>query len=143
MCIRDRTWMDAKVGDWVVTPRYGKPVEIQALWYNALRIMKALAGKFKESNAEQKYGAMADQARTSFNELFWNDELGCLYDVVNGENLDASIRPNQVIAISLANTMLSQERAASVLHVVARELLTARGLRTLSSSDPNYIGRYE
>ncbi len=137
------TWMDAKVGDWVVTPRHGKPVEIQALWYNALRIMEALARKFKESNAEQKYDAMADQARASFNEVFWNDELGCLYDVVNGENLDASIRPNQVIAISLANTMLSQKRAASVLRVVERELLTARGLRTLSPSDPNYIGRYE
>lgn len=106
--------------------------------------MEALARKFKESKAEQTtYGAMANQARTSFNELFWNNELGCLYDVVNGENPDASIRPNQVIAISLANTMLSQERAASVLRVVERELLTARGLRTLSPSDPNYIGRYE
>lgn len=135
------TWMDAKVGDWVVTPRHGKPVEIQALWYNALRIMQDLACKFKESR--QKYGAMADQARASFNKLFWNDELGCLFDVVNGEERDASIRPNQVIAISVTNTMLSQERAASVLHVVERELLTPRGLRTLSPSDANYIGRYE
>src|SRR5205085_1479013 len=135
------TWMDAKVGDWVVTPRYGKPVEIQALWYNALRIMQDLACKFKES--KQKYGKMADQARASFNKLFWNHELGCLYDVINGENRDASIRPNQVIALSLANAMLSEDRAASVLHVVERELLTPRGLRTLSPSDPNYIGRYE
>jgi predicted glycogen debranching enzyme len=137
------TWMDAKVGDWVVTPRHGKPVEIQALWYNALRVMEQLAEKFEEPNAKQQYGAMADKARTSFNDLFWNDEAGCLYDVVNGETRDASIRPNQVIAISLTNTMVSIERSQSILRVVERELLTPRGLRTLSPNDPNYIGRYE
>jgi glycogen debranching enzyme len=86
---------------------------------------------------------MADKALASFNAIFWNEQRGCLYDVVNGENRDASIRPNQVIAISLTNTMLSKERAASVLRVIERELLTPRGLRTLSPSDPNYIGRYE
>ena len=137
------TWMDAKVGDWVVTPRHGKPVEIQALWYNALRFVEHLAGKFNEPQVKQQYEAMADKTRTSFNKFFWNDKAGCLYDVVNGETQDASIRPNQVIAISLTNTMLSQERAASVLRVVERELLTPRGLRTLSPADPNYIGRYE
>jgi len=136
------TWMDAKVGDRVVTPRYGKPVEIQALWYNALRVMEHLASRFKEPNAHE-YSAMADKAFASFNELFWNEQTGCLYDVVNGENRDASIRPNQVIAISLTNTMLSKDRAVSVLGVVERELLTPRGLRTLSPADPNYIGRYE
>lgn len=137
------TWMDAKVGDWVVTPRHGKPVEIQALWYNALRVMEHLARSFDESNAEKKYGAMASKARASFNQKFWNEETGCLYDVVNGEHRDASIRPNQVIAISLSNTMVSKDRAASVLRVVERELLTPRGLRTLSPADPKYIGRYE
>jgi predicted glycogen debranching enzyme len=137
------TWMDAKVGDWVVTPRHGKPVEIQALWYNALRVMEHLAAKFKEPDAKHRYGEMANTARVSFNQLFWNELKGCLYDVVDGESRDASIRPNQVIAISLANTMLSKDRAASVLRVVERELLTPRGLRTLSPTDPRYIGRYE
>lgn len=137
------TWMDAKVGDWVVTPRHGKPVEIQALWYNALRVMEDLAERFAEVNAKQEYAAMANKARASFNELFWNEQAGCLYDVVNGDLRDASIRPNQVIAISLTNTMVPTERAASILHVVERELLTPRGLRTLSPSDPNYIGHYE
>lgn len=135
--------MDAKVGDWVVTPRHGKPVEIQALWYNALRVMEDLTGRFDELNAKQEYAAMANKARASFNELFWNEQAGCLYDVVNGDLRDASIRPNQVIAISLSNTMVPTERAASILRVVERELLTPRGLRTLSPSDPNYIGRYE
>ncbi|HEY9501166.1 MAG TPA: amylo-alpha-1,6-glucosidase, partial [Pyrinomonadaceae bacterium] len=122
------TWMDAKVGDWVVTPRHGKPVEIQALWYNALRVVEHLAGKFNEPSMKNEYQAMADKARASFNEVFWNDQSGCLYDVVNGEIRDASIRPNQVIAISLNHTMLSEDRAASVLRVVERELLTPRGL---------------
>jgi predicted glycogen debranching enzyme len=137
------TWMDAKVGDWVVTPRHGKPVEIQALWYNALRVMEQLSSKFKDSKAKKKYASMADKARMSFNRVFWNEEAGCLYDVVNGDARDGSIRPNQVIAISLTNSMLSKDRAASVLRVVERELLTPRGLRTLSPQDPNYIGRYE
>jgi predicted glycogen debranching enzyme len=137
------TWMDAKVGDRVITPRHGKPVEIQALWYNALRVMEDLAGKFNEPVAKQEYGAMADKACSSFNQSFWNGEAGCLYDVINGEIRDASIRPNQVIAISLTNTMVARDRAASILGVVERELLTPRGLRTLSPSDPNYIGRYE
>ena len=137
------TWMDAKVGDWVVTPRHGKPVEIQALWYNALRVMEQLAAKFKDTKAKKNYAAMANKARASFNQVFWNEEAGCLYDVVNGDVRDASIRPNQVIAISLTNSMLSKDRAASVLRVVEGELLTPRGLRTLSPHDPNYIGRYE
>lgn len=137
------TWMDAKVGDWVVTPRHGKPVEIQALWYNALRVMEQLAGKFKDPSAKKKYATMADKARASFNQVFWNEEGGNLFDVVNDEVRDASIRPNQVIAISLTNSMLSKDRAASVLRVVESELLTSRGLRTLSPHDPNYIGRYE
>ena len=137
------TWMDAKVGDRVITPRHGKPVEIQALWYNALRVMQDLAGRFNEPDAQQNYRAMAEQACASFNKLFWNEPAGCLYDVVNGENRDASIRPNQIIAVSLTNTMVAKERAKSILGVVERELLTPRGLRTLSPSDPNYTGRYE
>jgi predicted glycogen debranching enzyme len=137
------TWMDAKVGDWVVTPRHGKPVEIQALWYNALRVMEHLAAKFGNKADRKHYAAMAKRARDSFNVTFWNEQAGCLYDVVDGDQRDASIRPNQVFAVSLANSMLSQERAASVLRVVERELLTPYGLRTLSPNDPQYRGRYE
>jgi predicted glycogen debranching enzyme len=137
------TWMDAKVGDWVVTPRHGKPVEIQALWYNALRVMEQLATKCKDVGAKKKYAAMADKARTSFNKTFWNEEAGCLYDVINGKARDASIRPNQILSVSLTNSMVTSKRARSILSAVERELLTPRGLRTLSPTDANYIGRYE
>jgi len=137
------TWMDAKIGDWVVTPRHGKPVEIQALWYNALRVMEHLADKYKDTKAKKNYAAMADRARDSFNALFWNEAAGCLYDVVSGDARDASIRPNQIFAISLKNSMVSQEQAKKILEVVERELLTPRGLRTLSPGDSQYRGRYE
>jgi len=137
------TWMDAKVGDWVVTPRTGKAVEIQALWYNALRVMEDLAEKFGDKANEKQYKTMAAGARKSFNELFWNEQTGCLYDVVNGDERDASIRPNQVLAISLTNSLVSRARAKNILRVVERELLTPRGLRTLSPNDSRYVGRYE
>ena len=135
------TWMDAKVGDWVVTPRHGKPVEIQALWYNALRVMEQLSDKFNDTATKTRFSGMAQKACDSFNQLFWNGEY--LYDVVNGESFDASIRPNQIIAVSLTNSMVSNERARSVLAIVERELLTPRGLRTLSPDDPKYVGEYE
>ncbi len=137
------TWMDARVGDWVVTPRTGKAVEIQALWYNALRVMEDLAEKFGDKANQKQYKAMAASARKSFNEQLWNEEAGCLYDVVNGEERDASIRPNQVFAISLANSIVSTAQAKSILRVVERELLTPCGLRTLSPNDSRYLGRYE
>src|ERR1700730_4479931 len=137
------TWMDAKVGDWVVTPRQGKPVEIQALWYNALRVMEQLAEKFGDKGDRKEYKAMAERARKSFNELFWNEAAGWLYDVVDGEDRDASIRPNQIFAVSLANSLVAKKRAENILRVVERELLTPRGLRTLAPSDPRYSGRYE
>ena len=127
----------------VVTPRQGKPVEIQALWYNALRVMEHLAGKFNDGKAKKNYAAMAERASASFNQLFWNEDAGCLYDVVNGDMRDGAIRPNQVLAISLRNSMVSKEKAESILRVVERELLTPRGLRTLSPKDPNYVARYE
>jgi predicted glycogen debranching enzyme len=137
------TWMDAKVGDWVVTPRRGKPVEIQALWYNALRVMEDLARRFDHEEQENFYGQLAEKAQAGFNRIFWNDEAGCLYDVVDGERCDASIRPNQILAVSLAHTMISADRAALIVEKVGRELLTPFGLRTLSPSDPRYRGRYE
>jgi predicted glycogen debranching enzyme len=136
------TWMDAKVGDWVVTPRRGKPVEIQALWYNALRIMQDLALRFEDGSGTV-YGEMADKARGSFRGLFWNEEAGCLYDVVDGDTRDAAVRPNQIFAVSLTHTMLEDGDARRVVEVMERELLTPVGLRTLSPHDPAYRGRYE
>src|ERR1044071_10461769 len=95
------TWMDAKVGGRVITPRRGKPVEIQALWYNALRTMGEFARAFGFVADEGKYAGMAARASESFNAQFWNEEAGCLYDVVDGAARDASIRPNQILAVSL------------------------------------------
>ncbi len=135
------TWMDAKVGDWVVTPRHGKPVEIQALWYNALLVMEDLAQRFGGDAAH--YKQLADKARKSFSEQFWNESAGCLYDVINGDTRDASIRPNQIFAVSLFHRMLSAEREKSIVATVERHLLTPYGLRSLAPSDPQYRGRYE
>jgi predicted glycogen debranching enzyme len=136
------TWMDAKVGDWVVTPRRGKPVEIQALWYNALCIMEALARRFGDETGQKRYRNMATVASWSFNRLFWNENVGCLYDVTNGAPPDPSIRPNQIFAVSLTHSMLSPERAKSVVQKVQEHLLTPYGLRSLAATDPQYRGRY-
>ncbi|MDQ3685437.1 MAG: amylo-alpha-1,6-glucosidase [Acidobacteriota bacterium] len=137
------TWMDAKVGDWVVTPRTGKPVEIQALWYNALRVMEELAGKFGDEAKRNEYAQMAERARASFNESFWNEEAECLFDVIDGVTRDAAIRPNQIFAVSLPYSMLSGEKARRVVAKVERDLLTPFGLRSLSPHDSQYCGRYE
>ncbi|HMV50465.1 MAG TPA: amylo-alpha-1,6-glucosidase [Blastocatellia bacterium] len=134
------TWMDAKVGDWVVTPRIGKPVEIQALWFNALRVMAELAEKFDDRANAARFAAMADKAQASFNQQFWNEAAGCLYDVVDGELRDGSIRPNQILAVSLHHSIVDESRAQQIVAVVQRELLTPYGLRSLSPHDPQYIG---
>jgi predicted glycogen debranching enzyme len=135
------TWMDAKVGDWVVTPRMGKPVEIQALWYNALRVMERLATGFADRDQAVHYSDLAERAQARFQSAFWNEDAGCLYDVVSGEGPDRSIRANQIFAISLPHPILEQHLALRVLDVVEWELLTPYGLRTLSPRDPNYRGR--
>ena len=134
--------MDAKYRDWVVTPRMGKPVEIQALWFNALQIMRSFAARFGDTARALRYGDLAAQAELAFNAQFWNEDAGCLYDVVDGAERDASIRPNQIFAASLTHTMLNQERMQRVVDVVARELLTPYGLRSLSPGDSRYRGRY-
>lgn len=136
------TWMDARVGNRVVTPRGGKPVEIQALWYNALCVMKDLAREFNDAANEQRFDEMASRACESFNHLFWNEELDCLYDVIDGSVRDASMRPNQIFAASLHHTMLPRERAKRVVEAVRRELLTPFGLRSLSPNDPQYAPIY-
>ncbi|HST09405.1 MAG TPA: amylo-alpha-1,6-glucosidase [Terriglobales bacterium] len=136
------TWMDAKVGDWVVTPRRGKPVEIQALWYNAICTMEDIATRLRDESARKRYNSMATLTKWSFNRLLWNEKGGYLYDVINGGQPDASIRPNQIFAVSLKHSMLSPERAKQVVTVVQEHLLTPYGLRSLAPSDPQYRGRY-
>jgi predicted glycogen debranching enzyme len=137
------TWMDAKIGDWVVTPRSGKPVEIQALWYNALRTMEDLAARFSDDDRRKKYSSLAALTSEMFNRTFWNKDAQCLYDVINGGPPDGSIRPNQIFAVSLHHSMLSQERARAVVEKVEKELLTPVGLRTLNRSDDRYRATYE
>ena len=134
------TWMDAKIGDWVVTPRHGKPVEINALWYNALKVMETLAGSFGDADRSAEYAKLAGRAKARFNEIFWNAETGCLYDCISGNERDASVRPNQLFAISLPHSVLVEKRHRQVLDVVARELLTPVGLRSLAPNDEKYIG---
>jgi len=138
------TWMDAKVDDRVVTPRDGKPVEIQALWYNALRILSALAALAGEAEAEvDRWRAQAKAAAESF-EHFWNPDAGCLHDLIRDDGTpDPAVRPNQLLALSLSHPLLSGPRARSVVDVAFRELYTPYGLRSLSPREPAYQGRYE
>jgi predicted glycogen debranching enzyme len=125
------TWMDAKVGDWVVTPRHGKPVEINALWYNALRVAESLAARFGDTEFEIRVGEYAGSVAEVFEETYWNEETGCLYDVVSASGKDGSIRPNQILALSLPNRLVSEQHERSILDVVTRELVTARIIRAL------------
>ena len=137
------TWMDAKVGDYVVTPRIGKPVEIQALWYNALCIMEGFGRRFGDPSSEALSASLALEASATFNKRFWNESTGCLYDVVENGHADGSLRPNQIFAVSLPHSMLPPEKARSVVETVQTELLTPLGLRTLSRHDPRYRAHYE
>ncbi len=136
------TWMDAEVDGEAVTPRAGKAVEIQALWYNALRTMQLLANKFEEKRMAEKYSDMAGIACTSFNEKFWNSKSNCLFDVVEAYSVDASLRPNQIIAAALDFPVLHSDKIERVVDVVHRELLTPYGLRTLARGDLRYKGMY-
>ena len=137
------TWMDAKVGDWVVTPRRGKTVEINALWYNALCLLAEWHRSVGRGGDGERFDAAAAQARESFNRRFWCEASGHLFDVVDGEGGDdAACRPNQVIAISLAHPVLARRYWKPVLQVVHDELLTPFGLRTLSPKHPDYKPKY-
>jgi predicted glycogen debranching enzyme len=137
------TWMDAKVGDWVVTPRRGKAVEINALWYNALRLTSRWAREEIGDEESDRLGRLAEQARRSFNERFWYEEGGYLYDVVDGENGDdRALRPNQLLAFSLTYAVLDERRWKPVLDVVERELMTPFGLRSLAPSEHGYKKQY-
>jgi predicted glycogen debranching enzyme len=136
------TWVDAAVYGEPVSPRAGKAVEVQALWYNALKTMELLANRFGESNEAERYAQMAQKASKSFVKKFWNGEKDCLCDVVGDYERDGSLRPNQVIAVALDFVMLNNAMNERVLDVVQRELLTPFGLRTLPRNDPRYIGVY-
>ncbi|HLK51264.1 MAG TPA: amylo-alpha-1,6-glucosidase [Bryobacteraceae bacterium] len=136
------TWMDAKVGDWVVTPRRGKAVEINALWYNALRLAERWVKEEGGTNAAELCDA-AQRARDSFNARFWNANAGCLYDLIDGEKGDdPACRPNQIFAISLDYPVLDEQYWRPVLDVVTNRLLTPRGLRSLAPGERDYKARY-
>jgi len=126
------TWMDARINGIAVTPRHGKAVEINALWYNALRMMADWSG-------EDTFATMATQAITGFTGSFWNPDTACLYDLIG----DPSIRPNQLFALSLPYPLVIRSKGESILDVVERDLLTPMGLRTLAPTDPRYRGRFE
>lgn len=134
------TWMDVRVGDWVATPRHGKPVEINALWYNALRIMESLCEKFDEDASA--YRARANQVKESFNAKFWDSSNQCLFDVVDGDEPDDHIRPNQIYAVSLPFSLLPEEQEKAVVALVEKELFVGCGLRSLAPDHPDYHGIY-
>ena len=137
------TWMDAKVDEWVVTPRRGKPVEIQALWYNALCLMEVWSARL--GKPAEEYAKLSAKVLKSFNERFWFENGGHLYDVVDtprGDS-DASLRPNQIFAVSLRFPVLDEKFRKSVIDAVEKKLLTPYGLRTLDPADPEYHGLYE
>ncbi|HWA27921.1 MAG TPA: amylo-alpha-1,6-glucosidase, partial [Lacunisphaera sp.] len=138
------TWMDAKVGDWVVTPRRGKPVEINALWYNALRLLEGWMRTTDQTAFADELGRHASRAQASFNARFWNETKGCLYDVVDGEKgrTDDAVRPNQILALALPHPVLAPERWEPVLRIVQEKLLTPLGLRSLSPDHPDYKVKY-
>ncbi len=135
------TWMDAVVEGNIITPRAGKAVEIQALWYNTLKTMEFLANKFQENHLREKYAAMAKQTNESFNLKFWNPQRNCLFDVIDDKASDASIRPNQILAASLDFSMLDRTKKIKIIDIVTHELVTPFGLRTLSLDDPKFIGK--
>ncbi len=135
------TWMDAKIGDYVVTPRNGKVVEINALWYNSLKTLENLSKKFGEEDVSKACKEAAKKCKTSFNKNFYNTRRKCLYDVLG----DNKIRPNQLFALSTTYPVmtLSSEKAKNVFNIVTDKLLTRYGLRTLSRMDDGYIAEYE
>ncbi len=135
------TWMDAKVDDWVVTPRRGKAVEINALFYNALRILQTFLDEEDQPATARRIAALADRARESFNARFWHEEGQHLYDVVDPD--DPALRPNQIFAVALDHPVLDPSRWSAVVDTVERELLTPVGLRSLARHHPDYKPRYD
>ena len=138
------TWMDARVGDWIVTPRIGKPVEINALWHHALNVMARLGEQVGEPVLARRYRELAGRVRESFRQRFWYAGGNYLYDVVDGpDGDDPALRPNQIFAVSLPSDLLDARQAAAVVAVCQRELFTPMGLRSLAATDSRYIGLYQ
>ena len=135
------TWMDVRAGDVLPTPRHGRPVEVNAYWYNALRIMEELSPLCKKDGA--LYGERAEQVKISFNECFWMEDKNCLKDVISGTDADRQIRCNQIWAVSMPFTMLDEERERQVVDTVFEKLYTPYGLRTLAPEDPQFHPAYE
>lgn len=136
------TWMDAKIDDWVVTPRIGKPVEINALWYNALRITAEIAGRLGFEADAARFGEIADRVYASYNARFWYN-AGYLYDVIDGpEGDDPTLRPNQIFAVSLPFPLFEGEQARAIVDSCARELVMSYGLRSLAPDETDYVGHY-
>jgi len=137
------TWMDSAVDGQPVTPRAGKAVEVQALWFNALRILEFLAKRFREESQAENFGRLAEKVKESFVTKFWNSDKACLFDVVDEKGCgDSSIRPNQVMAVSLDFTMLDKAKSEKIVDLIHRELWTPYGLRSLTKADPRYVGAY-
>ena len=136
------TWMDAKVGNWVITPRQGKAVEVNALWYNGLKVIESLAKRFG-LELEKEVTDLSLKVESNFNELFWNEKKKCLYDCVDGRDYDDSLRPNHLLSISLPHPVLHKEKWPAVFNLVENELYTPYGLRSLSFKDRNYHKRYQ
>jgi len=136
------TWMDVQIYGTPVTPRSGKAVEVQALWFNSLRIMETLAAKFNQQNDRAQYKMLAEKVKSSFNKAFWNSDGRYLLDCIGAEGVDTSLRPNQIFAVSLDFPILDEDGMVKVVDVVRKELWGRYGLRTLAKNDPRYIGTY-
>ena len=135
------TWMDAKIGNYVVTPRSGKAVEINALWYNALKVTENFAKQFKDEKTEKECKELAKKVKTSFRNKFYNKDKKCLYDVIG----DSKIRPNQLFSLALTNPVitLNTDKAKDIFETVSKELVTRYGIATLGRKEKEYVGIYE
>lgn len=136
------TWMDVRIGDILPTPRHGKPVEINAYWYNALKIMELFSSVLRLENEPKKYKSLAELTKKNFCRLFWNESKSCLKDVISKTKADKQIRCNQIWAVSMPFTMLSEQQERNIVEVVFEKLYTPYGLRTLSPEDKEFQGFY-
>jgi len=136
------TWMDARIGDRIITPRRGKIVEINALWFNAIKVLECISHRCKEDKDNEKFKHLAEQIQAHFTAVFWNKEKHCLYDSVEGSEKNDTLRPNQIFAVSIPFQLMNFRYEQSIVESVEHELLTMHGLRSLSALSENYCGTY-